>query len=63
MSRLPRLAVGRHVSARNDGGISLDGFIMHDPGMTSRTTFLLSTDFERLHMKTMAHDEPHFFHR
>ena len=63
MSRIPRLAIRRYMSAWNDNGITLDGFIMHDAGMTSRTPFILSTSLECLHMLAMAHDQPHLFHR
>ena len=63
MRRIPRLAVGRDMSAWNDNGITLNGPIMHDAGMTSRTPFILSTDLERLHVSAMAHDQPHLFHR
>src|SRR6478609_2986923 len=63
MWRIPRLAVGRYMSAWNDDGITLNGDIMHDAGMTSRTPFILSTDRERLHVSAMAHDQPHFFYR
>ncbi len=63
MIRMPRLAVRRYMSAWNDNRITLDGFIMHDAGMTSRTTLLLSTDPKSLHMLAMVHDQPHLFHR
>ena len=63
MSRIPGFAVGRYMSAWNDNGISLDGFIMHDTGMTRRTSFILSTGSESFHVSTMAHDQPHLFNR
>ena len=62
MSRIPRLAVGRDMSSWNDNGIPLDGFIMHDAGMTSRTTFSSPTNLKGLHVLAMAHDQPHLVH-
>ena len=61
MRRIPRLAVGRYMSAWNDSGIPLDGFTVHDAGMTSRAPFILSPSLERLHMLAMVHDQPHLF--
>lgn len=63
MSRIPRFAVGRYMSARNDDGVSLDGFIVHDTGMTRRTTFILATGSERLHVSAMVHDQSHLVDR
>ena len=63
MRRIPRLAVGRYMPAWNDDRITLNGFSMHDSGMTSRTAFIPSAGLERLRMSAMAHDQPNLFHR
>src|SRR5574337_929049 len=61
MSRIPRFGVGRYMSTWNDNGISFDRFIMHDTGMTGRTSFILSTSSESLHVSAMTHDQSHLF--
>ena len=63
MRRIPRLTIGRYMSAWNDDRITFNGLAMHDSGMTSRTAFIPSAGLERLRMSAMAHNQPNLFHR
>ena len=63
MIRIPRPAVGRNMSSWNHDGISLDGPVVHDAGMTCGTAFPLPSGLKDFHMLPMAHDQANIFHR
>jgi hypothetical protein len=60
---MPRLAVGRNVSAWNDDRISLNRLVMHHTGVTRRTSFSVAPNPKGLHVFPMAHDKPDVFDR
>ena len=59
--RVPGLTVRGHMPSWDDNGIALDRLIVHHTSMARRTTFILATDSERLHVLPMAHDKTYFF--
>src|SRR5215510_10445965 len=59
--RVPGLVVCRYMPSWDDDRIALNRLIMHHTSMTRRTTFILASCSKRLHMLSMAHNQPHVF--
>ena len=63
MLRFPWPTIGRHVPARDDDRIALDGLFVDDRRMTGRAALALASRAERLHVFAMAHDQADVFDR
>lgn len=58
MIRIPGLAVGRNMAARNHDRITFDRGLVHNGGMARRAALPLSSHPEGLHVRAMAHHQP-----